>query len=306
MELIIINTLLFETHTDMLLEILEKSNIDDKEKEYRKNELLKVYSKMVETRKIDNKYYNISHEIRTLDFLSDFDNLHIAQDHLSKPGCDFKISDKYEIECVCSSSGNEKLNGLNKFHGSGLFDYSKKEQIILTRLTQSIKEKKQFYIEHINSGTISVNMPYIIFLGLGNLSYGTFAGTFGFLLNKILFGVGHEALLINKETNKVERVEYSHNLNIKKHNGVEIDCNIFCNSDYNCVSGIIFSTASLDEKYSKNNTFLFINPYAKNKIKACDFPNMIYWRAKKEKNGYIYLPRYKGKNLNKYLKKHYW
>ena len=105
MELIIINTLLFEEHTDMLLEILEKSNIDNKEKEYRKNELLKVYSKMVETRKIDNKYYNISHEIRTLDFLSNFNNLYIAQDHLSKPGCDFKRSDKYKIECVCSSSG---------------------------------------------------------------------------------------------------------------------------------------------------------------------------------------------------------
>lgn len=44
--MIIINKPLFEEHNKMLLDILDSSNIEPKEKEYRKNELLKVYNKM--------------------------------------------------------------------------------------------------------------------------------------------------------------------------------------------------------------------------------------------------------------------
>lgn len=187
-----------------------------------------------------------------------------------------------------------------------MFDYNKKEKIILTRLTQSIREKQLFYNEHLKNGSIDANSPYIIFLGLGNLTYGMFTGTFGFVLNKILFGVGHDVLLINRKTNKVEKMEYSHNSFIQKYNGKDIDCNIFCNKDYECISAIIFSTASLEDNYNKSNTFLFINPYAKNKIKVNKFPNVIYWKAQKENGGYIYLPRYNGKNLNDKLSKKYW
>lgn len=302
-----INKTLFEEHTNMLLDILNSSNIESKEKEYRKNELLKVYNKMKKNNNIDNKYYNKSHEIRSLEFLKKYDKLQIAQDHLSKSGCDFKIYDNYEVECVCSSTGNEKLNGLDKFCGSGVFDYNKKEQIILTRLTQSIREKQLFYKEHLKTGSISSEKnPYIIFLGLGNLTYGMFAGTFGFTLNKILFGVGHEVLLINRKTNKIENKKYSHNLCIYNHNGKEIDCNIFCNNDYSCISAIIFSTADLTEHYTENNTFLFINPYANNKIYANKFSNLIYWKVQKVNNEYFYFPRYKGRNLNDMLSKKYW
>ena len=93
--MIAINKPLFEEHTKMLLDILNSSNINFKEKEYRKNELLKIYNKMKKSNVIDNKYYNKSHEIRSLEFLEHYDNLQIAQDHLSKTGCDFKIYDNY-------------------------------------------------------------------------------------------------------------------------------------------------------------------------------------------------------------------
>lgn len=91
--MIIINGLLFREHTDMLLEILDKSNINKLEKQYRRNELLTIYYKMRKTNTINNKYYNISHEIRSLEFLSKYDNLQIAQDHLSKSG----VISKYTI-----------------------------------------------------------------------------------------------------------------------------------------------------------------------------------------------------------------
>ena len=65
--MIYINNELFSDHTTMLLDILEKNNIDLKEKEYRKKELLDIYNHMKDTQIIDNKYYNISHEIRSLE-----------------------------------------------------------------------------------------------------------------------------------------------------------------------------------------------------------------------------------------------
>lgn len=303
--MIYINNELFSDHTTMLLDILEKSNVDLKEKEYRKKELLDIYNHMKDTQIINNKYYNISHEIRSLEFLENYPNIKIAQDHLSKSGCDFEIYNNYLIECVCSSSGDEEKNGLIEFHGSGIFDYSKKEQIILTRLTQSLKEKKDFYNLHCINNTIDKQSPYIVFLGLGNLTYGTFTGKYGFMLNKILFGVGHDVLFLDRQTNKIIKTEYHHNVNIHNHNGSEIDCNIFCNKDYDCISAILFSVASLDEHFTPQNTFLFINPYAKNKIYANKFKNLIYWKSHKEKTGLKYYPRYKGKNLNDNLSKKY-
>ena len=289
----------------MLLKILDHSDISSQEKNYRKKELLEIYNNMVKTNIIDNTYYNISHEIRSLEFLSKYPNMIIAQDHLSKPGCDFQIYDNYLVECVCSSSGDEKKNGLDQFHGSGVFDYGKKEQIILTRLTQSLKEKKDFYDSHISDNVINPDKPYIVFLSLGNLTYGTFAGKYGFILNKILFGVGHDVLYIDRKTNKYVKTEYSHNIAINNHNGSKIDCNIFINQEYSCISAILFTTANLDEHYTHNNTFLFINPYAKNKIFAKRFNNMIYWKSHTEVDGIKYYPRYNGKNLNNNLAKKY-
>lgn len=299
------NTSLFAEHTDMLLKILENSNISEKEKSYRKKQLLNVYNNMRKTNTIDNTYYNISHEIRSLEFLSKYPNMLIAQDHLSEAGCDFKIYNNCFIECVCSSSGDEKKNGLNQFHGTGIFDYGKKEKIILTRLTQSLKEKKEFYDKHILDGSIEKNKSYIIFLGLGNLTYGTFAGKYGFILNKILFGVGHDVLSIDRKTNKFIETKYSHNISINNHNGSSIDCNIFTNPDYSCVSGILFTFATLDEHYTKDNTFLFINPFAQNKIFANRFKDLIYWKSYKEVDELKYYPRYNGKNLNDNLAKKY-
>lgn len=294
------NDKLFQKHTDMLIEILDTSLIDQKEKDYRKNTLLNVYNKMKRENKIYNRYYELSHEIRSLEFLEFYGNVQIANDRKSKEaGCDFLFDCNYQIECVCSSSGNEKINGLDKFHGSGVFDYNKKENIILTRFTKSIDDKVKFYFDHLKNGTISENNPYIIFLGIGNLSYGTFVGKFGFVLNKVLFGVGSKRLHYDLKENKFIKMDYTYTDAISNHNGAEIECNIFNNKKNDCISAIVYSVASLDERYDKTNTFLFINPLARKKIKVNIFKNLIYWR--KNKDG-LYLPRCNGKSLNNRLK----
>lgn len=299
---------LFSEHTDMLIDILDNSNIDLTEKKFRKDTLLNVYNKMKQTNIIDNRYYQLSHEIRSLEFLNNIGSVKIAKDSSGKAaGCDFVLNTDYQVECVCSSTGDEKSNGFHEYSlkntiNKGIIDYGKKEKIILTRFSSSIEDKLSFYNTHVINKTISENNPYVIFLGIGNLSYETFPGTFGFVLNEVLFGVGHERLYIDKDTNKHIKTDYEHNMNIFKHNGAEIDCNIFANPRYIKVSGIVFSIANLDERYNKNNTFLFINPFAKNKIKAKKFGNVIYWRKDKKDS---YIPRYKGKNLNYKLAKKY-
>lgn len=105
-----INIPLFDYSTKMLIEILDKSNINEKEKEYRKKELLDIYNKMLNDNVIYNKYYDIAHEIKSLEFLSKYPNMLISDDHLHKSGCDFKICNNYNIECVSSSSGDEENN----------------------------------------------------------------------------------------------------------------------------------------------------------------------------------------------------
>ena len=292
-----------------LLNILEISNISGQEKEYRKKELIKVYNKMDQTKKIDNKYFDLSHEIRSIEFLSKYPNMTIAQNHLSKSGCDFTIYNNYCVECVCSSSGDEEKNGLDKFHGSGMFDYTKKREIMLTRLTSSIYDKKKFYYEHLENGGINKPDPYIVFLGLGNLSQRFHKTKYGFDLNRILFGVDHDVLVFDFITHKVIKSEYTYNdviyKKIKNKKEKKINCNIFNSQDYNCISAILFTTANLYEHYTPNNTFLFINPFAQNRIYANRFKNLIYWKAYKENDKLRYYPRFKGKNLNNNLAKEY-
>lgn len=53
--------------------------------------------------------------------------------------------------------------------------------------------------------------------------------------------------------------------------------NFFNPKSNNFISAIIYNTASWDEKYSEENTVLFLNPYAKNKITVEDFKNMKCW-----------------------------
>ena len=299
-----INIPLFDYSTKMLIEILDKSNINEKEKEYRKKELLDIYNRMLNDNVIYNKYYDIAHEIKSLEFLSKYPNMLISDDHLHKSGCDFKICNNYNIECVSSLSGNEENNGYYKFRGEGVFNYKIKENIILTRLTQSISSKKNFYDEHIKNKSMNEKDPYIIFLSMGNLVYGAFPGKYGFVLNKILFGVGNVVYTYDRKTNTIRNPEYQYKNEIINHNGSPINCRIFSSDENTCISAILFSHAYIDEHYTKNNTFLFINPFAKNKITVKTFNNIVYWRHCYNKNGkLVYFPKYKGKNLNENLSK---
>ena len=102
------------------------------------------------------------------------------------------------------------------------------------------------------------------------------------------------SISIDRMTGKAIDTFYSHTENIKKHNGSDIDANFFLNKDNENISGILFTGANIDEDYNAENTFLFLNPFAKNKIRVKDFNSLVYWKSNKDME---YIPRYKGKNL---------
>ena len=109
------------------------------------------------------------------------------------------------------------------------------------------------------------------------LSYEIFTGKNGIEFTSILFGRGALAVSIDIKTGHMTPIGYAHNNVLFNHNHSEINCNIFAAEDYRCVSGIIISSAKLDEEYTADNTWLFINPNAYIKINAEDFSNIVYW-----------------------------
>ena len=143
-------------------------------------------------------------------------------------------------------------------------------------------------------GVINSNEPCIIFISLGDIAPDFFSGKYGFDFLNVLIGKSHLTLQLDKDKNEVVESFYSHVQEIRKHNGALIDANFFLNKDNEHISAILFSDACIGELYDKENTFLFVNPYAINKVNVKDFENIVYWRKNSRME---YIPRYKGKNL---------
>lgn len=99
--------------------------------------------------------------------------------------------------------------------------------------------------------------------------------------------------MVDPSTGDLRNNGYAHEKFLRKYNGAMLDCNIFMNSAYNCVSGIIVSAADLSEEYSTENTWMFINPFANKRIKKKDFGGMVYW----DKTAQEYCPRRKYRRI---------
>ena len=273
-----------EKNTNQLLEMLISCEVSDTEFEHRKNALKAAHRDYeAAISDISNRYYSLAHEIRSFHFLKQFGALIISEDSKHESGCDFLLNNTFQIECVCSSAGKDtekngfsKLCTRNNLNGQ-LVDYGKKKEILYCRLTSSIKEKLNFYEEHIKKGATNPDMPYIIFLGLGALSHELFPGENGIEFTSILYGKGNPTLLIDTATGQTLNCGYAHNRALVNHNNAEINCNIFSSEEYRCISGIMISAAGLEEKYTFENTWLFLNPNAKIKIASHDFSDMVCW-----------------------------
>ena len=291
-----VNSQLFDRHQRELYNILDNCGISHKEIQLRKKRIKQSIDliQREESLLAYSQYHQRAHEIESIPFLKRFGALKITEDSKHNEGCDFILNDNIFIECVCASTGDISKNNLNEFMGEGIFDYNKKKEILNTRFTSSLCDKVRFYYERVRK-SIPENSPYIIFLKTGSLAYEWFEEKYGMALLDILLGRGNLRITIDTSNGQVIDKGYTHKQYIKKYNGKKIDCNLFLNNDFRCVSGILLTTSPLGEKYSYKNTFLFINPFASHKIVAKDFWGLIYWKADKNGN---YSPRRKGRILS--------
>ena len=273
------NSLFFERNLRELFGILDNSNLSKTEITYRKSQLKLCVDRIAEreTREDYNRYNQLAHEIESYAFLKRFGQVKMSEDSKSQPGCDLLLSNTIYIECVCATAGDAEKSGLASYMGEGSFDYRKKRQLINERFISSLSAKVEFYNTHKNK-SILPDKPYVIFLSPGSLIYEWFEEWNGMALLDVLLGKGDPTILVNIEKDEIRDGGYSHNSLLQKYNGAPLDCNLFLNQDFNCVSAILLSTI-LGERYSENNTFLFINPFATRPIEEGVFEDLIVWKS---------------------------
>lgn len=303
------NIKLFDEHFKLLLNILKTkvSKINKKEAAYKKQKLVEVYKGMKKENKIQNEFYSLSHEIRSFGFFFDNGIINISEDSKSKIGPDFTYKKNYKIECTICTEGNGKNKEAVKNSGFQTYnktiDYNEKFRQISLRITNSIKSKKDQFDKYLKKNVISEKDCCIIFINMGPFSTEWFPGEYCSEATRFLVGRGFPQITFNKETGKqIGGMTYSFIPEIKNNNGSSVNNNIFVDEDFSNISGIIISTATLDEDYNYDNTILFINPLAKNQIKVKDFNKFLYWKTNKN---FEYIPRILGKR-QKFSEKKIW
>ena len=273
------NKTFFDCHLKDLFEILDRSSISEAEKQYRKRDLNRCVTRIAQLEKSEDydRYNELAHEIESYAFLSQFGSVRMAEDCKHQPGCDLVLNNSIYVECVCSTAGDAEKSGLASYMGPGSFDYRKKSQLLNERFINSLSNKVEFYNTHKNQ-SISPDMPYIIFLSPGSLIYDWFTETHGMALLDVLLGRGNPTILVNTETGEMRDGGYSHKTSMSKHNGSPLNCNLFMEPSFNCVSAIFLSTR-LGVRYSKENTFLFLNPFALQPINEDVFKDIVVWKS---------------------------
>lgn len=136
-----------------LIKLIDSSDFNIKEKEYRKIKLNKLFREMLKQEQINNHYISLAHEIKSYKFLKQFGIIQIALDSNNEEGPDFTLGE-YKIECVSCSPGKitEKLEKyrLTDYRKSGVFDYNKELEILLPRITTALDEKSRKFSNYIS------------------------------------------------------------------------------------------------------------------------------------------------------------
>lgn len=285
-------------YTKKLISQLWSFNLSPSEIEYRENAFNSALQNCT-ARHIETRYYNLAHEIKCIAFLCKLGDVKIALDSVHTAGCDALLGEHYQIEFVCASPGTKyNESGYARFGFPNMkeyqvYDYEEKERFLFERIASVLEAKREFAEKHIQRGTLSKTVPYLIFLGLGELSPDMFGDDYGADLLGILMGKGAPTLKIRDgDTALVSGYHYRDT--IVKYNGSSIGSDLFHQTEYAVVSGVLFSDAGLFDEYTYENTWLFLNPFANVKIKKQDFGNVICWSANSDGK---YVPRRKGKQL---------
>lgn len=276
------------------LNFLNKSGafINIKEYEKRRKKICNPqpdYSSFVET-----NIFQIAHEIDTAYILSRGGQVKLAKEITQKSNIDIEYLSKYKIECTCGNQGNKKNVKINtavgQYHcASGNLFNTADKKIMYNRLINSIDVKIEAYNEkYISQQAIDSNTPYLVSITNKDILGATGINTYdnGCELLEILFGTNID--------NKIKKLDLK---KIVKESCIHIEKEIFNSKNNLFLSGIIYSNATWNKKYYKNNTFLFVNPYAKNKIDTSDFLQFNCWVFNDTSKCYEFKINNKNSNL---------
>lgn len=291
----------FEEQYCALCKILDNSFLPKKEIRYRKTELaginksISIAANTGEKEKYNterNRFFQKSHEVKGIPFLQVFGQLDVAQDSNHEAGADFVLDKEIYIESVCSSPGDLSKSGLAKYIDIDYkkfklynYDYSELNRLINLRFTNTLYEKKDFYISHLNNKTIPSGKPYLVFLSPGILAFKWSEEENGFAFLDILFGRGNPTITVNSKTGEIIEEGYSHKTAIMKRPDTPVDCNLFYNQEYSCISGILLAYRP-EEDYGFENVVLFTNPYADNPVSIRKFKGLTYWEVDESDHKY--------------------
>jgi len=294
-----INKKLFNEHFCILMDILNSNMkcLSEKEQNYRAYHLNRIYEKMLTCNEIIYDFYSMSHEIRAMDFFKKTGDLVVSNDSRSDAGADLTFKDKYKIECVACTPGTGKNLSTLKEKGYGkhdgkVRDYSKLNAQISLRILSALDSKSKKYTKYISDGTHDSKSPFLIFLNLGSLINSWFPLEFCKEANRVLVGMGNQVILYDSSNEHIENIIHDHVLSIENNSRAEVNMNFFNPEKNTGISAVIITTANLEDLYSKENVYIFINPYAKNRINISDFKGMRYWKANESSE---YIPRINGR-----------
>ena len=281
------NEILFENIYNACVYIIEKS--DDKYIKKKKEKLDFAYKKVQDLNDCEvQEFFATAHELKTYEMLKGLKLLPVANND-ETPGVDF-TSKLGNIECVTFMKPSDELS---KRILSGNLNRHKAYE---PRVTQALNEKLNKYKSYLSKWQIDASRPNIICLNPGICGYDIHYETFITACQRVLYGVGDEALIVNRETN--ERTwSHLYQNKIIKPNGQEINADIFNTDDYKIISGILLIDNLVDKPYTR--PILYINPNANVKIDRRSIKKVMCL-LKHSDSAYHYVCNGKATNIYKY------
>ena len=161
------------------------------------------------------------------------------------------------------------------------------EQIIL-RYRSAIREKfDNKYPEYLSANDLLSSDPYVIAINSCKIEMAITDNNPPRILSAV-FPIGPQQVTLNIESGNIADSGFKLRLAIHRRSGVEIPTDLFTNTDYENLSGIIFSRASVNRPIKPLGAdFLFINnPLAKNPVPPGLFKLGREYTAHKASDGY--------------------
>lgn len=256
------------------LSIIRSSN--DKNILNKKLRLNNEFIKYINDPNEEYKFYSIVDELRFYDFLTKH-GFTISASNDNKGGPDYYCSQIGYIECVSATKGNLGTPE-REWIETALLEKHCRYKSLIPRISAAINSKRDKYDNYINNGIIDVTEPKIIEVSISMLSDEVRSELLEKSTQQILYGMGTQCMLYNKQTGFVsDNIEWrDYNKMVKKYNK-SFPTDYFHDPKYNIISAVILTSNAFTEQLIDDKVFVFLNPNADIPINIDALTNLNYF-----------------------------